>query len=308
MRFTRRYVSFLLCTVFCSPAWAGSDIPPPAPLPPQEALAEPGLAYQTPSNEMDFLVPKVPEASFDPAPPPAPPAPEPASADGFPALPASPGAPVEKIDQFFSTTTILPDEPPAPPPVEAAKVPEETKPVKKKSVRRSYVARGYTLQKKREITFHSVVLPETLYRKAYDRENRHLPIQMTYGDLQETLALAVMRGDVTSMRAIVQRGADIHQASPTGESYLIIAARYQQPDAVRWLLQNGAEPQISDAYGGTALHYAARANHHVIANLLLRYGANPNATDRQGATPLSYATYSGALSTAEILRAFGAAG
>jgi hypothetical protein len=296
---------FTALSSFSFSALAGADIPPPPPLPDAQGTpADLRYGYDAPSSEMDFNVPQVPPASFEDVPAPAAPIPNVGLADDTPPPSSSQD---EVIDQFFSTTTILPEEPKPNPELVMEEPVEAAKPEPKKKISRNVSRPGaYTLLKKRRIDFHSVILPESLYRKAYGLENRHLPQQQTYSDLQDYLALAIMRGDLNQIRALVGRGADIHLSSPNGETYLILAARYQQADAVRWLLQNGVQAQAADASGITALHYAAKGNNHIIANLLLRYGANPNAADMSGHTPLTYAEYNGAMSTAEVLRAFGA--
>ncbi|MBY0355181.1 MAG: ankyrin repeat domain-containing protein [Rickettsiales bacterium] len=247
--------------------------PPPLPELTQEAPAMTRVSDR-PSDEMDFMTQPQAPATFEPLPS-APTPSENAAAPAMPddAPPALPAAPGEVMDQFFSTSTVMPDSPAAPSTeVAGPPIPTAMETPKPRTVRR-YVAPAFTLQKKRQISFHSVRLPETLYRASYDRHNRHLPVLRSETDVQRDLAQAVARGSLNDMRALVASGADIHAGSERGENYVVIAARSGQTDALRWLLQSGASAQATDLQGNTALHYATARNQPVMMNLLRRYGA-----------------------------------
>lgn len=279
------------------------EMPPPPSMPAASGEALPIThTYDKPSNEMDFSVKPQGPANFEEMPPPPVP---PSAASTLEPTASSPG---DSMDQFFSTGTVMPPEEKPQPVTTTTEAAPLSAPVTPKKPTRRWVVPNYKLEKKKNIAFRSVRLPEPIYRADYDRDNRHLPVALYESSLQEYLALAVARGNLDQMRALFMRGASIHALTPSGETYLTLAARMQKTDALRWLLQQGANADAVDTQGMTALHYAAQANNGVMTNLLLRYGANPNATDRSGHTPLSYAAARGATNTASMLRSFGANG
>src|SRR5215510_9502949 len=84
---------------------------------------------------------------------------------------------------------------------------------------------------------------------------------------------AVQKKDLSALRALVQRKADVNAAQPDGT---------------------------------TALHWAVVWNNEEAINLLLRAGADVKARNRYGATPLSEAVSSGSVGTVEALLKAGA--
>src|SRR5579871_6272998 len=74
---------------------------------------------------------------------------------------------------------------------------------------------------------------------------------------------------------------------------VVDAAKHGNRDSIRALLQKKADVNSAEPDGSTALHWAAYNNDLECADLLLRSGANPNSKNDLGATPLWAAAQNG---------------
>ena len=81
-------------------------------------------------------------------------------------------------------------------------------------------------------------------------------------------------------RAVKRRG-------PNGATPLLYAALYSDVTTVRTLLDKGADPNVADHAGATALMWAV--DDHAKAELLVRRGAHVNVKSADGRTPLMLA-------------------
>ena len=86
------------------------------------------------------------------------------------------------------------------------------------------------------------------------------------------LMMAALRGQVTWMQRLVERGATVNKA---GWAPLHYAASGPTLEAVEWLLGRGAALDARSPNGTTALMMAARYGAIDAADLLLAKGANP---------------------------------
>jgi len=112
---------------------------------------------------------------------------------------------------------------------------------------------------------------------------------------------AAKDGNLKSVQAAAQRGADIRERSNKGKSALMFAASENHLEVVQWLIEQGADVNLADNYGTTALIVAATAGHHEVVKLLLEHGANPQARDDSGGAPLVNAVYFGRAETVQLL-------
>lgn len=120
-------------------------------------------------------------------------------------------------------------------------------------------------------------------------------------DQRSVVVLACVAQDLTLLRALIAKGADINRAH-AGLTPLIAATRdsYQgRPDVVVTLLTNGADPHCVDAEGNTPLHFAVRAAEPTVAALLCDASAPVDAINREGHTPLAIAC---ALGRSDLVR------
>src|SRR5688500_5399892 len=158
------------------------------------------------------------------------------------------------------------------------------------------------------------------------------------GKLGSELFVAVGRGDVAEVRALLQRGAEpnarngleltpLHIAAATGRNEIIqaliasgaavdAATPYGSPltfaafngivPTVNLLLEKGAAPNAARADSITTLMLAARAGSPEVVTELLKRKVEVNARDNDGATALTYAAREGKLEPARALLAAGA--
>ncbi|MGZ4811077.1 MAG: ankyrin repeat domain-containing protein [Thermoanaerobaculia bacterium] len=67
---------------------------------------------------------------------------------------------------------------------------------------------------------------------------------------------AIHKAQPATIAALLDGGADVNRASPSGETPLMMAAGYGYSGIVKMLLSRGADPSRRDHHGETALDYA----------------------------------------------------
>lgn len=94
-------------------------------------------------------------------------------------------------------------------------------------------------------------------------------------------------GHVELIKALIERGADMHAENRHGHVPLSIAIEERQIEATECLLANGGDPNARGGhYRGTVLHRAVLHRSLSIVVALLSAGADPNRRDANGKTPL----------------------
>src|SRR5436190_5198657 len=119
---------------------------------------------------------------------------------------------------------------------------------------------------------------------------------------QTPLLRAALSGDTTTMRLLVQRGADPNLATLAGTTPLMAAAGVnwavgqtytESPqaslDAVSLCLELGADVNAANSMGLTALLGAVNRGRNDIIELLVKRGARLDIKDKEGRTPLRWA-------------------
>jgi uncharacterized protein len=106
---------------------------------------------------------------------------------------------------------------------------------------------------------------------------------------------AVRDGDVETIRALVQSGADVNAAEGDGMTALHFAAERNQAEGARILVYAGARLDARTRIGDfTPLLVASRMGHADVMEVLLDAGANLHVRTSTGAmTPLHFAAQSG---------------
>ncbi|MCP5145162.1 MAG: ankyrin repeat domain-containing protein [Gammaproteobacteria bacterium] len=151
------------------------------------------------------------------------------------------------------------------------------------------------------------------------------------------LVFAAREGDLASIKALLDGGADINQATEYGWTALLTATQNRFYVIGEYLLQHGADPNIANKGGWTPLYLATDnrnieggdyptrkpdMDHLAFIQLLLAHGANPNlrmqsSTEtrtifthqwlhEEGATPFLRAAQSGDTALMKLLLAHGA--
>jgi ankyrin repeat protein len=108
--------------------------------------------------------------------------------------------------------------------------------------------------------------------------------------VDERLVMAVLGGDIRTVRQALAAGADPNLVIQAGETVLMYAvSRDTSTQMVRMLLARGARVDRTDDAGRTALHHAALAGRRDVAEVLLARGARMDARASTGETPLDFA-------------------
>lgn len=84
------------------------------------------------------------------------------------------------------------------------------------------------------------VLPDAIYRKQYDRDNNHLPRQVTRDDYTRILIERVAKNDINGTRALLNEGLSVNTTDSAGQTLLAVARRFGARDTERLLIARGA--------------------------------------------------------------------
>ena len=130
------------------------------------------------------------------------------------------------------------------------------------------------------------------------------------------LHIAVIRGDVVTVSALVAEGVDLEARDYHGWTALQLAAHRGNPVMIAALVEAGADVGARDSRGRTALQLAASRDvpgrkatedsTPAAVAALLEAGANLDAPDSDGRTPLHAAASVGNQSAVGVLQALGA--
>ena len=105
------------------------------------------------------------------------------------------------------------------------------------------------------------------------------------------------RGDVETLRALLDAGCDVDERDFSGFTPLMVAAREGHADCARLLLQRGADLHnlsddgSKDPLGSTAAHIAAERGHKDVLLALLDAGCGVDVKDKWNHTPLRMALH-----------------
>lgn len=127
------------------------------------------------------------------------------------------------------------------------------------------------------------------------RQKRHPP-----------LIAAVQRDNITTVRLLLENGADANVGGRDGCSPLSEAAIYGFDAVAELLLRYGANINFQDGVEFSPLGYAALRGHEAVVHVLLKYGADLKIKDMVGRTPLDVAESKRHWNIAQLLERHGA--
>jgi ankyrin repeat protein len=112
----------------------------------------------------------------------------------------------------------------------------------------------------------------------------------------------VQQKDMTALRALVARSADVNAAQPDGTTALHWAVYWNDAEAVALLLRAGANPKAVNRYGASPLSGAVTSGSAATIEALLKAGADPKTlTTSDGETVLMTAARAGNLDAVRLL-------
>jgi hypothetical protein len=112
---------------------------------------------------------------------------------------------------------------------------------------------------------------------------------------------AAERGDVQTVRTLLDQGPSVDERGSLGGTALHVAAEKSHTQVMALLLDRGADVNAKGYGSWTALHYAAWYGHTQIARLLLERGALAGEKDVDGKTPAALARDKGHTALVRLL-------
>ena len=129
-------------------------------------------------------------------------------------------------------------------------------------------------------------------------------------ELDNQLIEAIKDGDITIVKDLIERGANVNHASIVGDTPLIIAGNRGHLEIVKYLIEHGADVNQANNKGNTSLTWASAQSflslqmnnaRFEIVKYLIEQGANVNHVNRNGYSPLIYASKNGNLDIVKYL-------
>ena len=117
---------------------------------------------------------------------------------------------------------------------------------------------------------------------------------------------AVKRGDIQTLRALLQRQPEVNISEADGTTALHWAAHREDMEAADLLIRAGANVKVANSLGVTPLSLACLNGNATIIEMLLKAGADANAASSTGETPLMLAARTGKVDALKILLVHGA--
>jgi hypothetical protein len=121
-----------------------------------------------------------------------------------------------------------------------------------------------------------------------------------------SLLQAVWKGDILTVKELIEKGVDPNAQTKLGKSPLHMAATKEETEITSLLIASGADVNAEDQNGKTPLMEAAFAGRRANAEVLLSAGAKVNAIDENGFTALMWAAMLGFPEFVEFLLENGA--
>jgi ankyrin repeat protein len=132
-----------------------------------------------------------------------------------------------------------------------------------------------------------------------------LPLALS-GAVRSDVADAVMGGDKTVVRTLIEQHADVNAPQPDGATGLHWAVFRSDKEMVDLLLRAGANPKAANREGSTPLWLASVNGDAAVIEALIKAGAEANERLPLGRTPLMAASRTGNVDAIKVLLDHGA--
>lgn len=117
------------------------------------------------------------------------------------------------------------------------------------------------------------------------------------------LQLAVERGDLSLVKALLHDTPDPWRANAQGHTLITLAAQQKDPQILAWLLQQANGKGMMGPHGRNALFFAVSANRRDNLSLLLSSGADPQQADDSKKSAITFALENASTLTPMLLNA-----
>ncbi|PVF93575.1 ankyrin, partial [Serendipita vermifera] len=97
-----------------------------------------------------------------------------------------------------------------------------------------------------------------------------------------SLHVACAKGDITSVRQLIESGADVNATDTGGRSPLLYAVSEAHENIVQFLIDHHANVNFMTLDGASPLRVAIDKGHYSVMRTLLKHGANPNELGPKG--------------------------
>lgn len=120
------------------------------------------------------------------------------------------------------------------------------------------------------------------------------------------LQLAVENRHLTTVKMLLELGADPDQSTPGKLRPVHLAVIHRQLHVLHLLLREGVTLEARDVHGSTALMYAVRQDNELMTRTLLRAGARVDSLEPGNWSPLMQAAAQGSRRLVDLLLRYGA--
>ena len=104
------------------------------------------------------------------------------------------------------------------------------------------------------------------------------------GDVNDDLLAAARKGDLDTVKALIDKGAPVEAKTPYGQTPLYLAAMSGHEAVVRFLLDKGAKTDVTDTfYKASMLDFVLERKHYAVAKMMIAKGIGnaDDATERR---------------------------
>ncbi len=144
--------------------------------------------------------------------------------------------------------------------------------------------------------------PPNIFKKSYDKENRHLEKSVSSKDLYISSFTVVKKKDSRGkLSSILDEVDDLNIQDVDGNTLLHKTASSNKEDTTSLLLLKGSNPNILNNNGFSPLHISSSNGNYEVSQELILGGADINMKDLEGNTALMYAVASSNLKLVKLI-------